>query len=69
MAKVTTFARGHGLFYAGVNHIAIEFRSSLEEKNIITSDRSELEEIKRRNKERTAVGLEEQDETGESEVM
>lgn len=68
MAKVTTFARGHGLFYAGVNHIAIEFRSSPEEKNLITTDRAELEEIKRRKKERISSGLDEQDDLVESEV-
>ncbi|MCR4436818.1 MAG: hypothetical protein QHH06_14450 [Clostridiales bacterium] len=47
MAKVTTFARGHGLFYAGANHIAIEFRASQEEKNLITTDREELRQIKK----------------------
>lgn len=46
MAKVTSFARGHGLFYAGMNHIAIEFRASQEEKNLITTDREELQTIK-----------------------
>ena len=49
MAKVTSFARGHGLFYAGANHIAIEFRGSLEEKNLITTDREELLQIKKKN--------------------
>ena len=49
MAKVTSFARGHGLFYAGANHIAIEFRGSMEEKNLITTDREELLQIKKKN--------------------
>lgn len=50
MAKVTTFKRGHGLFYAGSNHIAIEFKASQEEKDLITTDRAELEELKRKRK-------------------
>ena len=48
MAIVTTFKRGQGLFYAGSNHVAIQFLASPEEKDIITTDRAELEEIKRR---------------------
>lgn len=50
VAKVTTFKRGHGLFYAGTNHIAIEFKASQEEKDMITTDRAELEELKRKKK-------------------
>jgi len=50
MAKVTSFARGHGLFYAGTNHIAIEFKASTEIKNLISSDRAELEEIKKKRR-------------------
>jgi len=50
MAKVTTFKRGHGLFYAGSNHVAIEFQASDEERDIITTDREELEELKRKKK-------------------
>ena len=49
MAKVTSFARGHGLFYAGSNHIAIEFKASAEIKNLISSDRAELETMKNKN--------------------
>lgn len=60
MAKVTTFARGHGLFYAGANHIAIEFRADKSETSLITTDREELQQIK---KQRLAVqSLEEGDE-------
>lgn len=50
VAKVTSFKRGHGLFYAGNNHIAIEFKASQEEKDMITTDRAELEELKRKRK-------------------
>ena len=65
VAKVTSFARGHGLFYAGTNHIAIEFKASSEEKNLITTDRAELEEIRRHKTEKIAAGLEEQDDFAE----
>lgn len=51
MAKVTSFKRGHALFYAGANHLAIEFVASQEEKDMITTDRSELAELKRRKEE------------------
>ena len=51
MAKVTAFKRGHALFYAGSNHLAIEFVASQEEKDMITTDRSELAELKRRKAE------------------
>jgi len=60
MAKVTTFARGHGLFYAGANHIAIEFRADKAEPSLITTNREELRQIK---KQRLVVqSLEEGDE-------
>ena len=51
MAKVTSFKRGHALFYAGSNHLAIEFVASQEEKDMITTDRSELAELKKRKEE------------------
>ncbi len=54
MAKVTTFKRGHGLFYAANNHIAIEFQSSSEERDIITTDRAELAAIRARRTENMA---------------
>lgn len=50
VAKVTTFKRGHGLFYAGSNHIAIQFIASDVEKDMITTDRVELEKIKQKKK-------------------
>lgn len=62
MAKVTSLARGHGLFYAGSNHIAIEFKASPEEKNLITTDRAELEEIKKRNAESALAEVEDEQE-------
>ena len=48
MAKVTAFKRGHALFYAGSNRLAIEFVASQEEKDMITTDRSELAALKAR---------------------
>ena len=48
MAKVTSFKRGHALFYAGSNRLAIEFVASQEEKDMITTDRSELAALKER---------------------
>ena len=39
MAKVTSFPRGHGLFYANANHAAVEFKSSDFEREKITTDR------------------------------
>lgn len=50
MAKVTTFKRGQALFYAGSNHIAIQFQASNEERDMITTDRAELEELKKKAK-------------------
>ena len=64
IAKVTTFKRGHGLFYAGSNHIAIEFKASQEEKDMITTDRADLEELKKR---RMATKL--QDKYGEEDEL
>ena len=56
IAKITTFERGHGLFYAGNNHAAVEFVASSEEKDMITSDRAELEEIKKRQSLKKLMG-------------
>jgi conjugal transfer ATP-binding protein TraC len=50
IAKVTTFKRGHGLFYAGSNHIAVEFMASQEEKDMITTDRVELTNLRKKRK-------------------
>lgn len=62
MAKVTTFKRGHGLFYAGSNRIAIEFQSSPEERELITTDRKELEDIKKRREAQKIEDMQEDDE-------
>jgi len=62
MARVTSFKRGHGLFYAGANHLAIEFVASQEEKDMITTDRAELEELKRKKaEEKSGIGLQDND--------
>ena len=62
MAKVTSFKRGHALFYAGSNHLAIEFVASQEEKDMITTDRSELAELKKRKEESKNVLNQKEDE-------
>ena len=46
MLKVISFERGHGLFYAGSNHVAINFKASDMMTRLITTDRAELEKIK-----------------------
>lgn len=46
MCKVTSFPRGHGLFYAGSNHVAMEFVASKTEKQYISSDVNELAAMK-----------------------
>lgn len=38
-AKLTTFPRGHGLFYSGSNHVAINFMASPTERDFITMER------------------------------
>ncbi|NJD01826.1 MAG: hypothetical protein FIA99_04350 [Ruminiclostridium sp.] len=47
MSKVTSFPRGHGLFYANANHAAVEFKASDIERQHISSDREELAALKR----------------------
>ncbi len=42
MSRITHFQRGHGLLYAGNNHVAIDFRASESEKRLITTDRLEI---------------------------
>lgn len=42
MTRITHFQRGHGLLYAGNNHVAIDFRASDSEKRLITTDRAEI---------------------------
>lgn len=46
MLKVISFERGHGLFYAGSNHVAVNFKASDMMTRLITTDRAELEKIK-----------------------
>lgn len=40
--RVLNFKRGEGLLYAGSNHLAVEFKPFELEKNLITTDRSEI---------------------------
>jgi type IV secretory pathway VirB4 component len=42
LTRITHFQRGHGLLYAGNNHVAIDFKASETEKRLITTDRSEI---------------------------
>jgi len=46
MTKVTSFPRGHGLFYAGSNHVAMEFLASKAEESFICSDVNKLNALK-----------------------
>lgn len=47
-AKVQGFERGTGLFYAGKNHVAIKVEASPREHELITTDRRDLERLKKR---------------------
>ncbi len=47
-AKVQSFERGTGLFYAGKNHVAIKVEASPREHELITTDRRDLEMLKKR---------------------
>lgn len=46
-AKLTTFPRGHGLFYSGSNHVAINFLASPTEHDFITMDRKDMEHLQK----------------------
>jgi hypothetical protein len=43
--EITHFERGSGLISTNNNNVTVEFKSSLLEKNLITSDRNELREL------------------------
>jgi type IV secretory pathway VirB4 component len=49
--EITKFAQGHGLLYAGNNHVAISFLASDMEKELITTDRNEILLFKQKRKE------------------
>ena len=46
--KVQTFERGTGLFYAGKNHVAVKVEASPREHELITTDRKDLEMLKKK---------------------
>ena len=46
IASVTSFGRGQCLFYAADNHVAVNIVASDAEKELITTDRAELEKIR-----------------------
>lgn len=48
--KIRNFERGSGLFYADKNHIEIRVEGSEKEHSLITTDRSDLERMKNREK-------------------
>jgi len=48
--KIRNFERGSGIFYAGKNHIEIRVEGSEKEHSLITTDRSDLERLKNREK-------------------
>ena len=50
--EITHFERGNGLISTNNNNISVEFKCSELEKNLITTDRRELQEIL---KQKTAV--------------
>ena len=50
--EITHFERGNGLISTNNNNISVEFKCSEIEKNLITTDRRELQEIL---KQKTAV--------------
>ena len=52
LMEITHFERGNGLISTNNNNISVEFKCSELEKNLITTDRRELQEIL---KQKTAV--------------
>lgn len=42
LTRVTKFKKGHGLLYAGSNHLAVNFMPFESEKRLITTDRKEI---------------------------
>jgi len=64
IAAVTAFGRGHCLFYAGERHAAVKIVASDGEKELITTDRAELEAI--RIKKEKAAGLAYRDEEADA---
>lgn len=50
-AKVQSFERGSGLFYAGKNHVAVKVEASPREHELITTDRKDMEMIKKKHEE------------------
>lgn len=55
-SKVQTFERGTGLFYAGKNHVAIKVEASAQEHELITTDRKDLELMKKFAREEENTG-------------
>ena len=42
---ISRFERGHGLIITNSNNVPVEFRASSKEKDLITTDRRDLERI------------------------
>ena len=54
--EITHFERGNGLISTNNNNITVEFKCSQLEKDLITTDRRELQELIERTKEKTVAG-------------
>jgi len=53
--EITHFERGSGLISTNNNNIAVEFKASQLEKDLITTDRRELQELLARTREKAGV--------------
>ena len=54
--RITNFKRGEGLILANSNHVAVEFKSSQVENDLITTDRQQLAELAERKAREDAYG-------------
>ena len=54
MMNITHFQRGNGLISTNNNNITVEFKASVLEKELITTDRQELLEILERHRQKAA---------------
>ena len=52
--NITHFQRGNGLISTNNNNITVEFKASVLEKELITTDRQELLEILERHRQKAA---------------
>ena len=57
MFAIKHFQRGNGLISTNNNNVTVEFKASDYEKDLITSDRSELRDILRRKTEANVIDI------------